>query len=239
MTADSPLELSVVVIAFNEEACLERVVGELLAALRPMGTRFECVLVDDGSRDRTLAIMERLAKENPELRVVPLGKNGGIGAALRAGFDAARGAYVTWVPADGQIGPDVIQELFRRRAEAAMLTTVYRSRDDHWMRHVISKSLNTLIRMRTGRVAKSGGNYLFRREAWLAHAPRQDDSMMISTAFRHALHAAGERIVEVEIDARARVAGSSKVLNPRAIWRTLAATLRMGGAENASDGRRR
>jgi dolichol-phosphate mannosyltransferase len=226
----SGLLLSVVVIAFNEEECLARVVDELLGVVRAGcadegSAQFECVLVDDGSADGTLAAMQALAAKHPEVRAVPLAKNGGIGAALRAGFDAARGDFVTWVPADGQIPPTVIVELLRRRHEATMLTTVYRTRDDHWLRHLISKSLNTLIRLRTGRVAKSGGNYLFRRTAWLAHAPTADDSMMISTAFRHRLLESGETIVEVDIDARARVAGSSKVLNPRAIWRTFASLM--------------
>lgn len=108
-----------------------------------------------------------------------------------------------------------------------MLTTVYAARDDAWYRHAISTSLNTIIRLRTGQVAKSGGNYLFTREAWQSYAPRDDDTMMISTAFRKNLAAAGERVVEVPIRARARVAGSSKVLNARTIARTLAATLGM------------
>lgn len=219
--------LSVVVIAYNEEECLEPVVLELATELAQDGIDFELVLVDDGSSDRTLAIMQRLATHDARLRVVPLSPNRGIGGALRAGFDAARGRHVTWVPADGQIDPQSVKQLYFRRSEAPMLTTVYAARDDAWYRHAISTSLNTIIRLRTGQVAKSGGNYLFTREAWQSYAPRDDDTMMISTAFRKNLAAAGERVVEVPIRARARVAGSSKVLNARTIARTLAATLGM------------
>lgn len=218
--------LSVVVIAFNEEECLEEVVREVIGALALRGISFELVLVDDGSSDATLSIMQRLASD-PRVRVVPLSPNRGIGGALRAGFDAARGDYVTWVPADGQIAPDTVITLFERRREAPMLTTIYEARDDAAYRAWISRTLNTIIRLRTGQVAKSGGNYLFAREIWDRYAPRGDDTMMISTAFRKNLHDAGERIVEVPIRARARVAGSSKVLNPRTIARTLAATVLM------------
>jgi SAM-dependent methyltransferase len=219
--------LSVVVIAFNEEECLERVVNELSAELALRAIAFELVLVDDGSSDGTLAIMQRMAARDGRLRVVPLSPNRGIGGALRAGFDAARGGHVTWVPADGQIGPDTVVTLFERRDEAPMLTTVYEARDDAFYRMWISKTLNTIIRMRTGQVAKSGGNYLFARDVWTKYAPRDDDTMMISTTFRKNLHDAGETILEVPIRARARVAGSSKVLNPRTIGRTLAATVLM------------
>ncbi len=226
---DTPPDLSVVVIAFNEEDCLEPVIDELRDALDGAGgLRWELVCVDDGSTDATPAILDRLAGLDPRIRAVHQ-PNRGIGGALRTGFDRARGGHVTWVPADGQIAPETVLELYRRRDEAPMLTTVYRTRDDHWMRMVISNTLNTMIRVRTGEVAKSGGNYLFSRAAWQAHGPRDDDSMMISTAFRHNLREAGTPPVEVEIDCRARIGGRSKVLNPRTILRTAAQLLRMGG----------
>jgi glycosyltransferase involved in cell wall biosynthesis len=218
-------ELSVVVIAYNEEACIDSVVRELREKLDVASVRHELVLVDDGSGDATPSRMRALAAEDPRIVVVPLCPNRGIGGALRAGFDAAAARYVTWVPGDGQIAPEAVLELYMQRLRAPMLTTVYRTRADAWYRHVISQSLNRLIELRTGRRAKSGGNYLFERALWQAHAPRSDDSMMLSTAFRHNLKDAEVPIVEIEIDARARVAGHSKVLNPRTIFRTVAALL--------------
>jgi len=214
-------ELSVVVIGYNEELCVASVVRELSAALDRERIDHELVLVDDGSSDATLAQMQAVAQQDARARVVALPHNRGIGGALRAGFDAAAAPAVTWVPADGQIGPETVIELFRRRAQAPMITTVYRSRDDAWYRHAISGTLNRLIETGTGQRARSGGNYLFERSLWQQHAPRDDDSMMLSTAFRANLRAAGKRIDEIEIDARARVAGRSKVLNPRTILRTL------------------
>jgi 2-polyprenyl-3-methyl-5-hydroxy-6-metoxy-1,4-benzoquinol methylase len=227
-TACAEPDLSVVVIAYNEEACLVQVVRELRSALDRYGIAHELVLVDDGSADATLRQMRELEREDARSKVVALQPNRGIGAALRAGFDAAKGRYVTWIPADGQIGPKAVTALYERRTRAPMVTTTYRSRHDAWYRHAISKTLNRMIELRTGQVAKSGGNYLFERSAWQRHAPRNDDSMMISTAFRDNLRAAGKLIDELEIDARARVAGHSKVLNPRTIARTLQALGKLG-----------
>jgi glycosyltransferase involved in cell wall biosynthesis len=227
VSAHAEPALSVVVIAYNEALCLLPVVRELHAALARAGIDCELVLVDDGSSDATLEHMRILQRELRQTQVLALSPNRGIGGALRAGFDAARGHHVTWVPADGQIAPESVVELFHARERAPMITTVYRSRADAWYRHAVSKSLNALIALQTGQQAKSGGNYIFDRRLWLRHAPRGDDTMMLSTAFRHNLRAAGERIEELAIDARPRVAGQSKVLNPKTIARTLGRLLRM------------
>jgi protein-L-isoaspartate O-methyltransferase len=225
--AGKPPELTVVVIAYNEQECIADVLAELRSALDDADIAHELVLVDDGSSDATLQHMSTFASKDRRARVVPLKPNRGIGGALRAGFDAATGEHVTWIPADGQIGPEVVLELFKRRRNAPMTTTVYSKRNDAWYRHVISSTLNNLIKLQTGQVAKSGGTYLFERALWQRCAPRDDDTMMISTAFRHNVREAGERIDEIEIEARARVAGHSKVLNPKTIARTLNGLLKM------------
>jgi SAM-dependent methyltransferase len=225
--AGRPADLSVVVIAYNEQECIADVLSELRGALDDADVAHELVLVDDGSSDATLQHMSAFASKDRRAKVVPLKPNRGIGGALRAGFDAATGAHVTWIPADGQIGPEVVLELYKRRYNAPMTTTVYSKRNDAWYRHVISSTLNNLIKLQTGQVAKSGGTYIFERGAWQRRAPRDDDTMMISTAFRHNLREAGERIDEIEIEARARVAGHSKVLNPKTIARTVSGLLKL------------
>ncbi len=217
-------ELSVVMIAYNEEACLEQVVQELRADLNMAKIDFELLLIDDGSADSSLQLMEHLADERTQVWTQ---NNGGIGAALSTGYEAARGRYATWVPADGQIAPSSVIALFEQRKEASMVTTVYRHRDDPFFRMLISRSLNTLVRLRTGEWKKSGGNYIFERSAWEAHGPREERSMIISELFRQRLVQAGLPVIEIIIDARARVAGHSKVLNPRAILRTLKGLLGM------------
>lgn len=222
-----PPELSVVVIAYNEQECIADVLAELRGALDDADITHELVLVDDGSSDATLQHMRAFASKDRRAKVVPLKPNRGIGGALRAGFDAASGGHVTWIPADGQIGPEVVLELHRRRNNAPMTTTVYSKRNDAWYRHVISSTLNNLIKLQTGQVAKSGGTYIFDRAIWQRCAPRDDDTMMISTAFRHNIREAGEQIDEIEIEARARVAGHSKVLNPRTIARTVSGLLKL------------
>jgi glycosyltransferase involved in cell wall biosynthesis len=84
---------------FNEEANIERAVGAALDALGAAASTYEVIVVDDGSRDRTGPIADRLAATDPRVRVVHHRTNRGYGAALRSGLEAAR--YPLAVLADG------------------------------------------------------------------------------------------------------------------------------------------
>jgi len=214
-----------VVIAFNEEDCLSTFLEEVVTALGDAEIDYELILVDDGSTDGTGRIMADLASRDDRVRVHRQ-PNLGIGGALRSGYDVARGEYVTWVPADGQIAPEVVLRLFRQRHEAMLLSTVYRSRADSWHRVAISGVLRSMMRLRGGRVGRKGGNYLFHHSAWERYAPRNEDSMMLNPRFQHNIRVAGESVVEIEIDCRARLAGRSKVMNVRTILRTFGALVR-------------
>src|SRR5665647_1076411 len=89
--------------AHNEEANLEALVDEALAALPAIAERFEIIAVNDGSRDATAAIADRLAEANPDVvRAVHHPTNLGYGAALRSGFRAARHDLVAFTDGDRQ-----------------------------------------------------------------------------------------------------------------------------------------
>jgi glycosyltransferase involved in cell wall biosynthesis len=95
-------ELSVVLPAFNEEARVERVVRDCVAYLTDRMPDHELLIVNDGSRDRTGEILDRLVTEFPHLRPLHHPQNRGYGAALRTGFDAATKRFVFFMDADGQ-----------------------------------------------------------------------------------------------------------------------------------------
>ena len=99
------LALSVVVPLFNEQDSVRPLVQQLLAAVRPLGLTFELVLVDDGSKDRTAAVLGELSAAVPELVAVLLRRNYGQTAAMAAGFDASRGAVIVTLDGDLQNDP--------------------------------------------------------------------------------------------------------------------------------------
>jgi glycosyltransferase involved in cell wall biosynthesis len=112
MPAPSNPKLSVVVPAFNEEAVLELFQGRLTTVLDAMGVTAEVIYVDDGSRDLTRAVIERLRLRDPRIGVVELSRNFGKEIAVTAGLHHARGDAVVLIDADLQDPPELIPELF-------------------------------------------------------------------------------------------------------------------------------
>ena len=106
--------LSVVVPLYNEEASVPLLVEKLLAALRPLERPFELVLVDDGSKDGTPAVLRHLTERVPELVAVLLRRNYGQTAAMAAGFDASGGGVIVTLDGDLQNDPADIPLLLAR-----------------------------------------------------------------------------------------------------------------------------
>ena len=96
-SARDPIDISLVIPAFNEEAAIGRTLDEVRTVLAPHPLRWEIVVVDDGSKDRTAE--EALARG---ARVVTHRRNRGYGAALKSGVVAARGEIVVFYDADNQ-----------------------------------------------------------------------------------------------------------------------------------------
>jgi glycosyltransferase involved in cell wall biosynthesis len=114
--------LSIVIPCFDEEACLPVLHDRLTKAARAaVGTDYEIVLVNDGSRDRTWAIMQDMAESDPRLVAINLSRNHGHQLALTAGLDLCRGDVVLVIDADLQDPPELLGE---------MLATMERERAD-------------------------------------------------------------------------------------------------------------
>jgi len=104
--------LSIVVPCFDEEACLPVLHQRLTAAARKAaGEDYEIVLVNDGSRDGSWAIMEQLAAADRHLIAINLSRNHGHQLALTAGLDLCRGDVVLVIDADLQDPPELLPEM--------------------------------------------------------------------------------------------------------------------------------
>jgi dolichol-phosphate mannosyltransferase len=103
--------LSLVIPLFNEEAVLPLLVGRLDAVLSQLDCAVEVILVDDGSRDRTLALVRDIVAKDPRFRALSFSRNFGHQAAITAGLDVAAGDAVVVMDADLQDPPEILAKM--------------------------------------------------------------------------------------------------------------------------------
>lgn len=108
---------SVIVPVFNEEAVIPELHRRTTAVLADLGLEYELILVNDGSRDRSLELLCELATRDPRVVVVNLSRNFGHQLAITAGVDHARGDAVIVMDADMQDPPEVIPAMIARWRE--------------------------------------------------------------------------------------------------------------------------
>ena len=213
-------ELSVLIPAYNEEACIESVVREAICVLHGLGKSFEVLVVDDGSFDGMPARLKILCAEHPELRVLRLEMNSGQSAALGAAFRAARGEVFVTLDADGQNDPADIPALVERLASCDLCCGYRARRQDVWSKRIGSRLANA-VRNRVLRetIRDTGCTLKAFRAEWARELPMQFRGMH---RFIPALLAmAGARISEIPVHHRPRAAGESKYTN----WGRLKETL--------------
>jgi len=209
-----PPQLSVVVPVFNEQDNVGPLLREILAALRGK-VAFEAVFVDDDSKDGTLAALQALKAEAPELRVLHHVKQSGQSTAIRTGVKAARGAWVATLDGDGQNDPADIPKLLDARASADRAIKLFAgwrvNRRDSGSKRWASKWAN---KIRSGMLRDDTpdtgcGIKLFEREAFL-DLPYFDHMHRYLPAL---MQRAGWKTVSVPVNHRPRSAGVSKYNN--------------------------
>jgi glycosyltransferase involved in cell wall biosynthesis len=108
---DGSFRLSVIVPTFNEEATLQALLERVVATLEHTTPEYEVVVVNDGSTDRTLAVLAMAHLSNPRIKIVNLSRNFGKEAALTAGLNYAIGDIVIPLDADLQHPPELIPKM--------------------------------------------------------------------------------------------------------------------------------
>ncbi|MCX6724736.1 MAG: glycosyltransferase family 2 protein [Candidatus Shapirobacteria bacterium] len=110
-------KISIFLPAYNEEKMLAKTTGEIDRVLKKVAGDYEIIIIDDGSKDKTGQIADKLASENRKIKVVHHSPNRGYGAALKSGIYAARYPWVVLIDADGQFDFTEITKFFKRQKE--------------------------------------------------------------------------------------------------------------------------
>lgn len=142
-----PFSLTIFFPCYNEEANVERVTRSALEAARAVADDYEVLIVDDGSRDRTGEIADRLAAELPQVRAVHNRPNQGYGGALTRGFREARKNWVFYTDGDGQFDLGEIPKLLPL-LETHDIVSCYRlDRKDSLVRKLNAFAWSTLVNL--------------------------------------------------------------------------------------------
>ncbi len=110
---EKPLDISVVVPLFNEDESLPELTAWIARVMEEHDFSYEIVMVDDGSKDKSWAVIEDLQTKNSNIRGIKFRRNYGKSAGLNEGFKATKGKVVITMDADLQDSPDEIPELYR------------------------------------------------------------------------------------------------------------------------------
>jgi len=133
---------SIVIPCYNEQSSIAHLLAEVHAVLQRLTPAYEIVIVDDGSTDATLELLEAMARQDSRVRVLGWRRNRGQAAALYHGLHAARAPTVVTMDGDGQNDPADIPILLRALDECDMVVGIRTQRRDTSLRRLLSRIAN-------------------------------------------------------------------------------------------------
>lgn len=154
--------ISVVSPAYNEQEVLEEFYRRVTCVLSDLGCPYEIVLVNDGSKDRTLALMHELHRKDPHVAIVDLSRNFGKEIALSAGLDHTRGDVVIILDSDLQDPPELIPQMLEGWREGYEIVYGVRSQRDGetWLKKTSASAFYRLIqRVSRVRIPRDTGDF--------------------------------------------------------------------------------
>lgn len=230
MTPSPVPALSYFFPAHDEAENIEALVTEALAELPALAERFEIICVDDGSRDGTAGLADRLASEHPGVvRVVRHPVNRGYGAAVRSGLAAARHPLICFTDGDRQFRIRDLATLLARLEQGhpsgapADVVAGYRiRRADPFLRLAYARIYRACLRVFFGLAVRDPdcACKLFRREA-LEGVRVESGGAFLSAELLIKIEARGGRLVEQGVPHYPRLAGRASGANPRVVARAV------------------
>ncbi len=215
-------ELSLVFPAFDEARNLGPLLDRALAIGQRLAQRFEIIVVDDGSRDGTAALLAARAAEHEQIRLIRHPDNRGYGAALRAGLREAQGELVFFSDADLQFDLGELALLVTHARDFDIVAGFRAPRRDPWGRRLLAACWGLGVRALFGLPVRDidCAFKLFRRPV-LQELPIQSLSAFVNTEILVRARSAGFRIHQVPVSHHPRRHGRQSGANPRVIVRAV------------------
>lgn len=203
--------LSVVVSVYNEEAALDQFYTETKKVLDTISWDYELLFVDDGSRDRSMEILQRLSVGDDRVKVVSFSRNFGHEAAMIAGIDYSRGDGIICMDADLQHPPSCIPEILEQFERGYEVISMVRTKNESagWFKNLASAAFYRLINMLSDVKFESNASDFFAISSRVSKVLK--DNYREKVRFlRGYVQNVGYRKTTLQYEAANRVAGESK-----------------------------
>jgi glycosyltransferase involved in cell wall biosynthesis len=218
----NPGSLSIFFPAYNDSGTIASLVITAVRTARRLTLDFEVIVVNDGSVDGTVEILEELARLYPEVRVVHHERNRGYGGALRTGFQTATRELVFYTDGDAQYDPSEMEALWRAFDDRVDMVNGYKiSRSDPLHRVVIGRIYHHLVRLLFGLTIRDVDcDFRLMRRAIFDSVHLEKNSGVICLEMMKKIQDAGFRIAEVPVHHYHRAYGRSQFFNFPRLYRT-------------------
>lgn len=208
--------ISVIIPAYNEEGHVQGTVEQVVAALGDRFDDYEIIVVDDGSKDRTGEIAEKLAASNSHVRVLHNSPNMGFGYSYRRAVGEARNDYVAFFPGDDAIAAKHMAQVFALTGTADIISHFTSNLEVRLpSRRVISRIYTGMMNLLFGlRLRYFNGPTIHRREVIQAVKISTYGFAFLSEIMVRLVRS-GHSVRQIGTPIRERVQGSSKAFRPK------------------------
>lgn len=225
---DAPLSLSIFFPCHNEEANVERTTRDAVAAASALTSDYEVIIVNDGSRDRTGEIADRLARELPSVRVVHHAVNRGYGGALQSGYRAATKQWVFYTDGDGQFDVKELAGLLPLLKDHDAVSAYRAERAEGLMRRFNAAGWTALVNLVFGmRLRDIDCAFKVFPRALFDHISMRSTGALIDAEVLAKATNLGLRIAQAPVSHRPRTAGVQSGASVRVIVRAFAELFRL------------
>lgn len=220
-------ELSVFFPFWNEEENIKKVVQKGVRVVSKLAQKWEILVIDDGSSDKTPQIAKELCQKNKNLRFISHSPNRGYGAALKEGLTKSKYKLVAFTDGDDQFDIAEIEKLLEKISTNDLVIGYRKKRNDSLVRHLLMLFLKVYDFILFGFHFKDidCGFKLFKKEAINKILPLKSEGAMITTEILAKARKAKLKIAQVGVHHYPRRYGSQSGANLRVLIRALRESL--------------
>lgn len=220
-------ELSIFFPFWNEEKNIEKVIADAIPVAKKIAEKWEILIIDDGSTDKTLDKANVIANNYQNVRVISHAPNRGYGAALKEGFENSKYDYIVFTDGDGQFDFSEVERFINEIYKCDIVIGYRKKRQDNFIRHILMNMLKLWDKVffRFWFKDIDCGFKMFKKEAVSEIMPLRSEGAMITTEILAKSVRKKLKIKEVEVTHYPRIYGDQSGANLPVITRAVLESL--------------